>query len=189
MPRAGLSTAAVVERAAQMLDEPHSEGLNLAAVAESFGVRVPSLYKHVDGVAGLQRGVILLAKRSLTRAITQAAIGRSRDEAIIGIADAYRGWALQHRGQYPLTMLPLAGEDPEEAEVAAAFLEVMNSVLAGYRLTGEDAVDGIRFLRAALHGFVSLETMGSFELPNSLERSFNRLVESITTALDGWGRP
>lgn len=189
MPRAGLTTAAVVERAARMLDEPNSDGLNLAAIAESFGVRVPSLYKHVDGVAGLRRGVIREAKRSLTRVIAQAAIGRSRDDAIRRIAQAYRGWALEHRGQYPLAMLPVESSDPGEVEVEAAFLDVMTGVLAGYELTDDDAIDAIRFLRAALHGFVSLETGGGYGMPRDIERSFNRLVGSITTALDGWARP
>lgn len=188
MPRAGLSTAAVIERAAQLLDDPRSDGLNLGAVADSFGVRVPSLYKHVDGVAGLRRGVILHAKRSLTRIIASAAIGRSRDDAIRSIADAYRGWALEHRGQYPLAMLPVENADPGEVEVEAAFLDVMKGVLAGYQLSGDDAIDAIRFLRAALHGFVSLETGGSYGMPQDLERSFARLVGSITTALDGWER-
>ena len=65
----------------------------------------------------------------------------------------------------------------------------MTGVLAGYELTDDDAIDAIRFLRAALHGFVSLETGGGYGMPRDIERSFNRLVESITTALDGWARP
>ena len=186
MPRAGLSTAAVIERAAQLLDEPRSDGLQLAAVAESFGVRVPSLYKHVDGAAGLRRGVTLSAKRSLTHVIASAAIGRSRDEAIRSIAAAYRGWALEHPGQYPLAMLPVDSADPGEVEVETAFLDAMKGVLAGYQLSGDDAIDAIRFLRAALHGFVSLETGGGYGMPRDLDRSFARLVGSITTALDGW---
>lgn len=186
MPRAGLTTAAVIERAGRMLDDGGS--LNLGAVAESFGVRVPSLYKHIDGMPGLQRGVNLQAKRSLTQAIAQAAIGRSRDDAVRGISNAYRAWALAHRGQYPLAMLPVDSANQEEAEVAQAFLEVMAGVLAGYRLDGDDAIDAIRFLRAALHGFVSLETGGSYAMPRDLDRSFGRVVESITTALEGWER-
>lgn len=188
MPRAGLSTEAVIERAGRLLDEPRSDGLNLAAVANSFGVRLPSLYKHVDGVAGLRRGVTLAAKRSLTGAIASAAVGRSRDDAIRSIADAYRRWALAHPGQYPLAMLPVESEDPGEVEVETAFLHVMKSVLAGYQLSGDDAIDAIRFLRAALHGFVSLETGGGYGMPNDIDRSFHRVVGSITTALAGWER-
>ena len=172
-----------------MLDEPGSGGLNLAAIAASFGVRVPSLYKHVDGVEGLRRKVILQAKRSLTQALAQAAIGRSREDAVRGMAHAYRGWALEHRGQYPLAMLPVDGTDPDETAVETAFLAVMTGVMAGYRLTDEDAIDAIRFLRSALHGFVSLETSGGFAMPRDIERSFSRVVASITTALDGWTHP
>jgi len=132
VPRAGLSTAAVIERAAQLLDEQGPESLNLAGVAVSFGVKIPSLYKHVDGVRGLQRGIMLSAKSDLTTVIEQAAVGCARDD---------------------------------------------------------DAVDATRFLRSALHGFVSLETGGAFELPVDRERSFSKLVESVVTALAAWGSP
>jgi Tetracyclin repressor-like, C-terminal domain len=47
-------------------------------------------------------------------------------------------------------------------------------VLASYRLAGPDAVDAIRSLRAALHGFVELERAGGFGLPDSVDRSYDR---------------
>ncbi|MGV8912529.1 MAG: TetR/AcrR family transcriptional regulator [Rhodoglobus sp.] len=186
MPRAGLSTAAVIERAAQLLDEQGAESLSLADVAASFGVKIPSLYKHVDGVRGLQRGIMLSAKSDLTKAMEQAAVGRSRDDAIRGIAVSYRNWALQHPGQYPLTVRAPALDDADDATVSAASVSVIFSVLAGYGLQDDDAVDATRFLRSALHGFVSLETGGAFELPVDRERSFNKLVESAATALAAW---
>ena len=167
VPRAGLSSAAVIERAAELLDEHGSESLNLAAVATSFGVKIPSLYKHVDGVQGLWRGIMLAAKAELTAAMEQAAVGRSRDDAIRGIAVAYRNWALRHPGQYPLTVRAAAPDDADDEAVSAA--------------------SATRFLRSALHGFVSLETGGAFELPVDRERSFSALVESVVTALAAWG--
>jgi hypothetical protein len=87
-----------------------------------------------------------------------------------------------------LAMLAVQNDDPEEVEVAASFLDLMANVLAGYHLTGDDAIDAIRFVRAVLHGFVSLETSGGYEFPNDLERSFDRTVASITTALESWAR-
>jgi hypothetical protein len=54
----------------------------------------------------------------------------------------------------------------------------------GYDLRGDDAIDATRALRAALHGFVTLET--TFVHPASIERSFNRLVQGLATALAGW---
>lgn len=188
MPRAGLSTDAVLERAAQLLDDGTSEGLNLAALADSLGVRVPSLYKHVDGMPGIRRGLLIRAKQSLGLTLGRATVGRSRDDAITRMSSAYRRWALEHPAQYPMTMqAPSAGDDEDEA-VSSALVEVVFAVLAGYDLRDDDAVDATRFLRSALHGFVALETGGAFELPVDLERSFARLVDSIVTALASWSR-
>ena len=186
MPRAGLSTASVVERAAELLDKQGSESLNLADVAASFGVKIPSLYKHVDGVRGLQRGIMISAKRNLGEAIEKAAVGRSRDDAIRGMAAAYRDWALRHPGQYPLTVRAPVLDDPDDVAVSSSIVTVIFAVLDGYGLRDDDAVDATRFLRSALHGFVSLETSGAFELPVDRERSFVKLVESVVTALAAW---
>jgi AcrR family transcriptional regulator len=188
LPRAGLTSAAVIERAAEILDRDGADGLNLAALAESLGVRVPSLYKHVDGLPGLHRGIMLQAKASFCNAITQAAVGRSRDQAITELAFAYRRWALEHPGQYPLTVRAATPGDDEDIAVTAVFLEVVFNVLAGYDLRDNDAVDATRFLRSALHGFVAIETSGGFGLPVDLERSYVRLVESVVTALASWSR-
>jgi hypothetical protein len=56
-------------------------------------------------------------------------------------------------------------------------------VLAGYGLTGADAVHAARALRSALHGFVSLEAAGGFGLPESLDESYDRLVEGCLTMI------
>ena len=54
MPRAGLSRDAVVALAVELLDaDPHAP-VTLAAVAGRAGVAVPSLYKHVRSLAGIQ---------------------------------------------------------------------------------------------------------------------------------------
>jgi AcrR family transcriptional regulator len=194
MPRAGLTTEAVIERAAQLLDDQSGEnqsgdGLNIAALADSLGVRPPSLYKHIDGIQGLRRGIMLKAKANLAHALGQAAIGRSREDAITSMSFAYRGWALQHPAQYSMTThAPVSGDD-EDAEVSSAIANVVYNILAGYRLEGDDAIDATRFLRSALHGFVDLETSRAFELPVDLERSFVKLVESITNSLAAWKRP
>ena len=186
MPRAGLTAEAVVERAAELLEQRPDDELTLAAVAESLGVRTPSLYKHVDGLPGLRRGLTLRAKASIGAALAQATIGRSRADAICSLALAYRRWALEHPMQYPLTVPVAADDDEADRAASTAAVEVIYAVLAGYDLVGDDAVDATRFLRAAVHGFVSLESAGSFKLERDLERSYAALVESVVTALETW---
>ena len=67
MPRAGLTKARVIDEAAQMADEIGLSHLTLAALADRLGVRYPSLYKHVDGMDGLQRGIAVRAGTSWPR--------------------------------------------------------------------------------------------------------------------------
>ena len=65
-------------------------------------------------------------------------------------------------------------------------VRVIADVLAAYDLVGDDAIDAIRALRSALHGFVSLESAGSFALGADIDRSFERLVHGFTVALTQW---
>lgn len=188
VPRAGLSSDLVIDQASRLLDENGQQGLTLGLLADELGVRIPSLYKHVNGMPAINRGILLAGKRGLAGALGDAAIGKARDDAVVAMATAYRRWALQHPGQYPLTMrAPVVGDEEDEA-ISAEVLTIIFRVLAGYDLRGDDAIDATRFIRATLHGFVALETGGGFELPVDLERSFERLVESVVTALSTWSR-
>lgn len=186
MPRANLDRTVVIERAAQLLDENGADALTLTTLAEALGVRVPSLYKHVDGLPGLRRGVTLVAKSNLADVLGRAAVGKSRGDAVAAISVAYRDWALTHSGQYPLTVRAPSADDIDDTEVSTRLVSIVFDVMAGYRLHDDDAVDATRFLRAALHGFVALETSGAFELPRDRERSYAALVKSVITALEDW---
>jgi AcrR family transcriptional regulator len=178
----------VLDEASRILDEKGYEGLTLAAIADNLGVRIPSLYKHVNGMPAIQRGIAIAGKIKLSRALGQSAIGKSGDDAVAAMSIAYRKWARDHPGQYPMTVRAPLQDDEEDAAASNSLLTVVFTVLAGYDLHGDDAVDATRFVRAALHGFVALETGGGFGLPLDLERSFLRLVESVIAALRTWSR-
>ena len=186
MPRVGLTSAAVVAEAERMVDDLGMDGLTLAALAARLGVRQPSLYKHVDGVAGLRRAIAVRAAREMTETLGRAAVGRSRGDAITAIADAHREWALAHPGRYQVAQAPPVPGDVEHEQVAADFLRMYTDVLSGFGLVGADAIDAIRGLRSALHGFVSLEADGMFAMPYDIDRSFRRLIGALIDALGHW---
>jgi AcrR family transcriptional regulator len=188
VPRAGLTTDTVVAEAARVADEVGHERLTLAAVAQRFGVALPSLYKHVDGLDGLQRSLAVLATREFGVALGKAAVGRARGEALEAMASAYRDWARRHPGRYAATVRAPDADDEDHLAAAAEVLEVVDAVLRGYGVTGEDAIDAARTVRSALHGFVALELAGGFGLPRDVDRSFERLVQALGDALEAWGR-
>lgn len=186
MPRAGLSPERVVTEAADVADELGYAELTLAAVATRFGVRLPSLYKHVDGLEGLRRGVTLLALRELGSELGRAAIGKSASEALHALADAYRAYARRHPGRYAATLRAPDPGDAQHQAAADAILDVVFAVLAGYGLTGANLVDATRALRSTLHGFASLEAAGGFGMPQDVDRSFRLLVGGLDAALASW---
>ena len=189
MPRAGLSRDRVVEEAAQLADEVGLAHLTLAALAVRLGVRQPSLYKHIDSMAGLQRDVSVRAKRELGEVLGRAAVGRSGADAIYAMSRAYRSWALLHPGRYQASNAMPAPGDLEDEAVSLAGIQIIADVLAAYELDGDDAVDAIRAFRSTLHGFVAFETAGAFRFSADIQRSFDRLVHGFVVALDQWTEP
>ena len=184
MARAGLSEDRVVLEAERLIDEPGQGRLTLAALAQELGVRQPSLYKHIDGMDGLQRSITIRARHELADTLGRAAVGRARAEAIRSLARAYRQWAVEHPGRYAATQrAPIPG-DAEDNAASEAVVRVVLDILAGYHLVGDSAIDAARTLRAAMHGFVSLETNDGFGLPVSVDRSYDFLVDSLIAALD-----
>src|ERR1017187_6465500 len=179
MPRAGLTKARVVEEAGRMADEEGLPRLTLAALAGRLGVRQPSLYKHVDGVSALQRSIAVQAKNELGGVLGRAAIGRSRGDAIMSLALAYRAWALLHAGRYSAMQRAPAAKDADDEDASRAIVQVILDVLAGFDLQDDDAIDAARALRSALHGFVTLESGGGFGLPADGNRSFDPLFPGV----------
>jgi AcrR family transcriptional regulator len=176
----------VIAEAATVADQVGFEQLSLAAVAARTGVRLPSLYKHIASLDDLRAGVAELGTRELAESVSEAAIGRSGEDALVAVATAYRRFGHDHPGRYAATVRAPAPDDAKHQAAAAAVLRVVLAVLAGYRLEGDDAIDATRAIRAALHGFLTLEAGGGFGMVQDVDRSFDRMVGGMHLALTSW---
>ncbi|MFL1381484.1 MULTISPECIES: TetR/AcrR family transcriptional regulator [unclassified Nocardiopsis] len=186
MPRVGLTPELVVAEAARLVDEEGWEALSLAAVAKRFGVAVPSLYKHVEGLPGLRSRIALLAANEIGEAVQRAAVGRSGADALRSCADAYRAYAHAHPGRYAaLQGLPRVVA-ATEVKLDTDPVAVLAAVLRGFGIDEDRSVHAIRALRSALHGFVDLEVQGGFGLPEDVDESFALLVEGFVRAYRDW---
>jgi AcrR family transcriptional regulator len=188
VPRAGLTPTTVIAEAAQLADEAGFEHLTLASLAARLGVRVPSLYKHVDGLDAVRRGVTLLAVRELGEALAGATAptpGRNERGGLRALADAYRAYATAHPGRYAATVRAARRGDTEHAAATDAVLATVLAVLDDRGLGDEEGIDAARVLRAAVHGFVALEAAGGFGLPRDVERSWQRLLDVLDRGLEG----
>ena len=181
--RVGIDKDAVVRAAAKIADDHGWDALTLTRVAKKLRIRSPSLYNHVGGLEGLRRELKLLALRDLNAALSRATIGKSRDDAVRGLAAAYRAFVKRHPGTYAATMVAAPKNDPAMEAAASNIVETILSVLSGYGLDRREGLHAIRALRSTVHGFAALEIAGGFGIPLDVDKSFEWLVSALLAGL------
>jgi len=181
--RVGIDRDAVVRAAAKIADDDGWDALTLARVAKKLRVRSPSLYNHVGGLEGLRRELKLLALRDLNAALSRATIGKSRDDAVRGLATAYRAFVKRHPGTYAATTVAAPKNDPDMEAAAGNIVETILSVLSGYGLERREGFHAIRALRSTVHGFAAIEIAGGFGIPLDVDKSFEWLVSALIAGL------
>lgn len=184
--RRGLSREVVVDTAIEIIDEEGREPLTLARVASKLGVKSPSLYEHIDGLEDLNQQVRLESLVMMRSRLQKAAMGKSGDIAVRGLAEAYRVFAKEHPSLYRTTLRSDIGDGEAIRETARDILDVIYAILDGYGISGDDAVHATRFLRSFLHGFASLEMEGGFGLTVRVEKSYGLLVDELVEMLNRW---
>jgi len=180
----GLTVEQVVEAAAVIADRDGLDALRLATVASALGVKSPSLYTYVSGLAGLRRQLAIHGSRLLAIELATSVDGLDGPDALRTIAEQLRLFAHRHPGlNNSFLPAPTPDEDPE---VAAALLEpvtVIASVLNGMNVDPATVIPLIRALRAAVHGFVDLELKGGFGLPDNIDDSFTTTINLVIEAI------
>jgi AcrR family transcriptional regulator len=156
-----LSREAIVSAALTFLDREGWDALTINALATQLGTKGPSLYNHVDSLDDLRRTVRMRVIDDILQMLSTVAAGRTRDDAVMAMASAYRSYAHHHPGRYSaFTRMPLGGDDPEFTSASHAAAAPVIDVLASYGLDGLDAFYAALEFWAALHGFVLLEMTG-----------------------------
>jgi len=183
MPRAGLDAQVVVRAAAELADAEGLQAVSLSALADRLGVKPPSLYAHVDGLADLRQRLGARGARQLTAAVLSATSGLAGADALRALARVYREFALAHPGTYLAMQTAPQEESGEPAAAARELVDAIISTLGGYGLAGDDAIHAVRVVRASLHGFVSLEQLGGFRMPIALDETYDRLVAMLDRSL------
>jgi AcrR family transcriptional regulator len=158
---ARLSRDSIVNAALTFLDREGWDALTINALATQLGTKGPSLYNHVLSLDDLRRTVRMRVVGDIIDMLNTVGQGRTRDDAVVAMASAYRSYAHHHPGRYSaFTRMPLGGDDPEFTEATRAAAAPVIEVLASYGLEGEDAFYAALEFWSAMHGFVLLEMTG-----------------------------
>jgi AcrR family transcriptional regulator len=173
----------VLETAIALADEKGLDALSLGDVAGQLGIRIPSLYNHISGLPGLRYEMNVWAARQLTEQLRRAAVGKSGEDAIVSVAQAYRAFALAHPGVYPLTPRAPTPDQPELVAIAGELLDIVLAVVDPYGFNEEEKFHAVRALRSVLHGFVDLEAAGGFGMNLDRDESFRQLIQLLVDGL------
>jgi hypothetical protein len=116
--------------------------------------------------------------------LNAAGQGRTRDDAVLAMASAYRSYAHHHPGRYSaFTRMPLGGDDPEFSAAARAAAGPVIAVLGSYGLEGEEAFYAALEFWSALHGFVLLEMTGVMDDVDS-DKVFTDMVLRLAAGME-----
>lgn len=184
MPRAGLAPAVLVAAAADLVDEVGLDQLSTGLLAERLGVRPPSLYKHMDSLAELQRKIAALALDQLGTAVGDAIRGLSGVAALRALALATREFVTRHPGRYAATVGVTFDAVPEgQPAPGTAVLEAITALVRGYDLPEAELGHALRTIRSALHGFATLEAGHGFQWSSDPDESFEWMIQFLDRGL------
>jgi AcrR family transcriptional regulator len=184
VPRARLTPESVTEAGAALVDEIGFDHLSMGLLAERLGVRAPSLYKHVSSQADLAHRIAVLALTELGDVIRDATQGRAGSDALAAGAQAMRTWVQEHLGRYAAgnAARPTGPDDPL-LPAADRVLASWSAMLRGYQLDPGQEIHALRLLRSVLHGFVTLEVAGGFQIDTPVNDSFTWMIDFIDRGL------
>jgi len=172
MSRRTLDRATVVREAAVLADRDGFDALSLSVLAAHLGVKPPSLYNHIESLEALRRALQLSALEEFTARSGEVAMGHAGREALERMARALFTLARSRPGIWAALQRAPASGDQEVLDAARNALKPFESVLGPMGMLPTESVHLLRALRALVQGFASLEAMGGFGLPESVEESF-----------------
>jgi AcrR family transcriptional regulator len=157
------------DAARELLEREGPEGLVIRRLCDRVGVRAPAIYRRFPDKRAIENSIVSQVLREVGDIGLRAVEGA--DDPIIGLACAYRAWALEHPHLYRLTFgNPLScGIDPEAERYSGTAL----------RDATDGDLDAARALWAFFHGMVSLELDGRFPSGSDLDAIWHFGLEGI----------
>lgn len=187
--KVGLTPHAVLTAAASLADQEGLESVTLANVAARLGVRSPSLYAHIDGLAALRRTLGLQAAAQMAGELRTARRGLRGAAALAAVAQAYLAFARAHPGWYEaIHASPTSNQDTESYRALASLVMSVVECLGEMGVPPGEMIHQTRVVRSALHGFVSLERSNGFGRPSDFDQSYDRLIRTLVSGVGVGGR-
>lgn len=190
MARRGLSSEQIIQAAVALVEQGGYERFSIRELAQRLGVQPSSLYNHIAGIDEVTVAVGMEAAVRMNRLLTEAASGLEPEAAFLAAARAYRSFALANPELYKALMRMPAAQNDELTRASMMGIAPLRQIIQQLLPNQPERLHATRAVRAALHGYVSLEQAGFLHLGElSPEESFDAMVQGFVRALErGPGR-
>ena len=183
----GLSREKIVLAAIEVLQKNGFASFSLRALAESLNVKAASLYKHFKSMDELTVAVALKVYEEFDvlreEAVAQA---KTRQEAMLALAMAYKEFAYAHPSFYHL-LLVLPKMDKQELELVTA--RIYAPIINMYKLEDEAKAHWTHIYMATVVGFMVGKGSGLSSCSHvNTSASFRLAIRNIISALESLER-
>ena len=180
-----LTEKEIVEAAITLLEREGESALGVNRVARELGIQPPSLYNHITGNEALRQAVVIEGYRRALDFVRQQVEGVNEPTlALKTIATALRRFAHDNPTLYAVTTNHRFRLDhPEFAQNLQGMLERYTTRLEPFGLRPDEIVHTIRMLHSAIHGFIRAELVGLFVFSQSLDESYEWMINTLIDGL------
>ena len=183
VPKRRLDRDQVLEVARALADAGGLEALTIKQLADTLGIKPPSVYAHFAGLPELRRGLALWGFQALEQQLAAATVGLTGRDALMALGHAYLAFIRRSPGLYAATVASPEVEDTELRGAANAWIAVLYRLLTTLSLSTEDAIHAQRGLRSIVHGFGMLELHGAFRTLVDRDTSFEQVLRTFVDAI------
>ena len=168
---------AILETAWQMVKAEGWQSLSIRKIADAIEYSVPVIYDHFKNKEAILFEFAKEGFRLLTAKLkTAKETGKSAEEQIKAMADAYWDFAFRNQEHYQLMFsLGMAGCEmevcmPEKAAFRKLLLDPINSLLQTQQKSAVNPCLKYHSLWSVMHGLVSIKMMNNSDVSDELNK-------------------
>ena len=173
------SPARLATIARTLVEASGPDALTMGAVAQSAGIKPPSLYKHFADRAALLKVVEINVLHELEAYLRRETVGAGRKSRLKAMARAYRRFGTDAPNLYKVIYSGNAFIDPEIREACLFSAQPLFEELRAAGVAEERILPLSRTIGPFLHGFVLMEIGSAFNLGGDIEEAFETGLETI----------
>lgn len=169
----------LVAIARRLVEASGPDALTVSAVAQSAGVKAPSLYKHFADRAALLKACEIEILHELEATLRRETKGDSPRARLISMAEAYRRFGKAAPNRYRVIYSGNAFTDPEIREACLFSAQPLFDELRAAGIAEDRVLPVSRTMVPFLHGFVLMEIGSAFNLGGDVDEAFELGLETI----------